>query len=205
MSSSGFETLDRAKGVFAGQFTKWRAAVPCGHWQDPITVLVEKSVCPDRREPWRVPAPVGKSSNYISSLLLGRPRRHLTQVAGSTERPRGARRARISFRPVPALTARTAKRLPVPEIALCGGSSPLEANAFDRLPSAPKMSGILFSPAMHHRGTSTETVALLGLPRRPPCTWGWRNLSGTMECGSETRSDTHFSSRSSVYLGQCPT
>ena len=86
MSSSGFETLDRAKGVFAGQFTKWRAAVPCGHWQDPITVLVEKSVPPDRREPWRVPAPVGKSSNYISSLLLGRPQRHLTQVAGSTER-----------------------------------------------------------------------------------------------------------------------
>ena len=41
---------------------------------------------PDRREPWRVPAPVGKSSNYISSLLLGRPQRHLTQVAGSTER-----------------------------------------------------------------------------------------------------------------------
>jgi len=36
-------------------------------------------------------------------------------------RPRRARRARIRFRPVPALTARTAKRLPVPEIALCGG------------------------------------------------------------------------------------
>ena len=38
---------------------------------------------PDRREPWRVPAPVGKSSNYISSLLLGRPQRHLTQVVRS--------------------------------------------------------------------------------------------------------------------------
>jgi hypothetical protein len=28
---------------------------------------------PDRRESWRVPAPVGKSSNYISPLLLRRP------------------------------------------------------------------------------------------------------------------------------------